>query len=234
MSALLPPGPRGDRNCCALTTTQTWPLTLEMPSVEPVYSPMHRISRPACPRTAPRGRNVSGVGSLSYAGGQARVVLDESPRAGGPPRRVHRRGTGVGRERHDVGTRHSGHDVRSAPVVAGAARRGPPCAAAVTAAVEAEDADHGVGGRWVVAAIAGSWPRSCPACCDEEERAAVIDLLGLVVFTTVVGIGLLDRKSGLSPFAMYRSAAVTGVRRRASATGRGGGDNQPRPPAPAQ
>ena len=42
----------------------------------------------------------------------------------------------------------------------------------------------------------------------------MIDLLGLVVFTTVVGIGLLDRKSGLSPFAMYRSAAVTGVRRR--------------------
>ena len=142
--------------------------------------------------------------------------------------------TAGGRERHDVGTRHSGHDVRSAPVVAGAARLGPPCAAAVTASVEAEGADHGVGGRWVVAAIAGSWPRSCPACCDEEERAAVIDLLGLVVFTTVVGIGLLDRKSGLSPFAMYRSAAVTGVRRRASATGRGGDDNQPRPPAPAQ
>jgi hypothetical protein len=36
--ALLPPGPRGDRNCCALTTTQTRLLTLGMPSVEPPYS----------------------------------------------------------------------------------------------------------------------------------------------------------------------------------------------------
>src|SRR4051812_44562773 len=36
--ALLPPSPRGDRNCCALTTTQTWLLTLEMPSVESRYS----------------------------------------------------------------------------------------------------------------------------------------------------------------------------------------------------
>ena len=62
----------------------------------------------------------------------------------------------------------------------------------------------------------------------------MIDLLGLVVFATVISIGLLDLKSGLGPFAMYRSAAVTGVRRRAPATGRRGDDNQPRPPAPAQ
>ena len=62
----------------------------------------------------------------------------------------------------------------------------------------------------------------------------MIDLLGLVIFTTVVSIGLLDLKSGLSPFAMYRSATVTGVRRRAPATGHRGDDNQPRPPAPAQ
>jgi hypothetical protein len=38
MSALLPPGPRGDRNCCALTATQTRTLTLGMPSVGPPYS----------------------------------------------------------------------------------------------------------------------------------------------------------------------------------------------------
>ena len=62
----------------------------------------------------------------------------------------------------------------------------------------------------------------------------MIDLFGLVVFTTVVGIGLLDMKSGLSPFAMYRSVTVTGVRRQAPATGRRGDDNQPRPPAPAR
>jgi hypothetical protein len=62
----------------------------------------------------------------------------------------------------------------------------------------------------------------------------VIDLLGLVVFTTIIGIGLLDAKSGLSPFEMYRSAMVTGVRRRVPAPGPRGDDNQPRPPAPAR
>jgi hypothetical protein len=59
----------------------------------------------------------------------------------------------------------------------------------------------------------------------------VIDLLGLVVFTTIVGIGLLDLQSGLGPFAMYRSATVNGAGRQAPATGRRGDDNQPRPPA---
>jgi len=68
----------------------------------------------------------------------------------------------------------------------------------------------------------------------EEVHAAVIDLLGLVIFMVVVGIGLLDVKSGLSPFAMYRSATVSGVGRRASSTGHRGDDNQPRPPTPAQ
>jgi hypothetical protein len=66
-----------------------------------------------------------------------------------------------------------------------------------------------------------------------KRSAAVIDLRGLVVFTTVVGSGLLDRTNGLSPFATYRLAAVTGVCRRAPASGRRD-DNQPRPPAPAQ
>ena len=62
----------------------------------------------------------------------------------------------------------------------------------------------------------------------------MIDLLGLVVFTTIIGIGLLDLKSGLGPLAMYRSATVTGVRGQAAATGRRGDENQPRPPAPAR
>jgi hypothetical protein len=62
----------------------------------------------------------------------------------------------------------------------------------------------------------------------------VIDLLGLVVFATVISIGLLDLKSGLGPFAMYRSGAVIGLDRQASVTGRRGDDNQPRPPAPAR
>ena len=61
----------------------------------------------------------------------------------------------------------------------------------------------------------------------------MIDLLGLVIFAVIVGIGLLDLKSGLGPFAMYRSATVTGGRRRAPTPGRRGDDNQPRPPASA-
>jgi hypothetical protein len=62
----------------------------------------------------------------------------------------------------------------------------------------------------------------------------MVDLVGLVIFATIIGIGLLDVKSGLGPFATYRSAAVTGVRRRAPATEHRGDDNQPRPPAPAR
>ena len=62
----------------------------------------------------------------------------------------------------------------------------------------------------------------------------MVDFVGLVIFATIIGIGLLDVKSGLSPFATYRSAAATGGRRRAAATEHRGDDNQPRPPAPAR
>jgi hypothetical protein len=62
----------------------------------------------------------------------------------------------------------------------------------------------------------------------------VIDLLGMVVFATIVGIGLLDLRSGLSPFATYRPPTVTGVRLRAPVTERRDDGNQPKPPAPAR
>jgi hypothetical protein len=61
----------------------------------------------------------------------------------------------------------------------------------------------------------------------------MIDLLGLVIFATIIGIGLLDLKSGLGPFALSRSGPVIGVDRQAPVTGRRGDDNQPRPPASA-
>jgi hypothetical protein len=61
----------------------------------------------------------------------------------------------------------------------------------------------------------------------------VINLLGLVIFATIIGIGLLDLRSGLGPFALYRSDAVIGVDRQTPVTGRRGDDNQPRPPASA-
>jgi hypothetical protein len=67
----------------------------------------------------------------------------------------------------------------------------------------------------------------------KEEHATMIDLLGLVLCTTVIIIGLLDLKSGLGPFAMYRSGALIGGGPQTPATGRHDDDNRPRPPAPA-
>jgi hypothetical protein len=63
------------------------------------------------------------------------------------------------------------------------------------------------------------------------EDAAVIDLLGMVVFGTIVGIGLLDGRRGLGVFALY---GVSGHHGRAPKTERGGGENQPKPPTPAR
>ena len=70
---------------------------------------------------------------------------------------------------------------------------------------------------------------SSPTKVQSRRFTAVVEFIGLVIFATIIGIGLLDVKSGLSPFATYRSAAVTGGRRRAPATGhRGDDDNQSR------
>ena len=62
----------------------------------------------------------------------------------------------------------------------------------------------------------------------------MINLLGIVVFGTIVGIGLLDVRRGLSVFALYHSAGVTGGQRRAPKSKRDGGENQPKPPTPAR
>jgi hypothetical protein len=56
----------------------------------------------------------------------------------------------------------------------------------------------------------------------------------MVVFGTIVGIGLLDGRRGLSVFALYPSAGVTDRQGRAPKTKRGGGENQPNPPTPAR
>lgn len=65
---------------------------------------------------------------------------------------------------------------------------------------------------------------------------SVIDLLGFVIYLTVVAIALLDVKSGLTVLAMYRSAGSAGsadLRRRLPVEERRGGGNQPLPPTPA-
>jgi hypothetical protein len=75
---------------------------------------------------------------------------------------------------------------------------------------------------------AGSYRRA-----QKEEDAAVIDLLGMVVFGTIVGIGLLDGRRGLSVFALYHSSGMTGRQGRAPKAKRGG-ENRPEPPTPAR
>lgn len=58
------------------------------------------------------------------------------------------------------------------------------------------------------------------------------DLLGFVIYLTVVAIALLDAKSGLTVLAVYRSAGSTDLRRRRlPEEERRDGGNQPLPPA---
>ena len=59
----------------------------------------------------------------------------------------------------------------------------------------------------------------------------MIEFLGAIILGTVVGIGWLDLKSGLSPFEKYTAASVDEIRRRSPSTSRRGGDDQPGPPA---
>lgn len=58
----------------------------------------------------------------------------------------------------------------------------------------------------------------------------MVEFLGAIVLCTVVGIGWLDLKSGLSPFEKYTPANVDAVRRRSASTSGRGGEDQPTPP----
>ena len=61
----------------------------------------------------------------------------------------------------------------------------------------------------------------------------VISFLGVIVFTTIIGIGVLDRNSGLSLFAKYRSMRDGGRPRTGTMSGHRKGGNRPGPSAPA-
>ena len=61
----------------------------------------------------------------------------------------------------------------------------------------------------------------------------MIDLLGFVIYLTVVAIALLDARSGLSVLAMYRPTGSTELRRQQPTEESRGGGNQPLPPTPA-
>jgi hypothetical protein len=62
----------------------------------------------------------------------------------------------------------------------------------------------------------------------------VISFLGVIVFATIVGIGVLDRNSGLSLFAMYRSARAGWPPPAGTVSERRRGENRPEPPAPGR
>jgi hypothetical protein len=57
----------------------------------------------------------------------------------------------------------------------------------------------------------------------------VLTLLGTIVFATVVGIGSLDSRSGLSLFGKYTAPDLAGLRPRPSSGGRRGGDGRADP-----
>jgi len=62
----------------------------------------------------------------------------------------------------------------------------------------------------------------------------MINVLGTIIFATIIGIGWLDSRSPLSLFGKYTSLSVARLRpRRPPAADRRGGEDQPKPPAPA-
>ena len=60
----------------------------------------------------------------------------------------------------------------------------------------------------------------------------MINFWGAIVFATIVAIGVLDGRSGLSLFAAYRPASPAAPRRRRPAVERDGRGDRPAPPVP--
>jgi hypothetical protein len=65
-----------------------------------------------------------------------------------------------------------------------------------------------------------------------QGRAKMINFLGTIIFATIIGIGWLDGRSALSLFGQYSSLSAR-LRPRPRAADRRGGEDQPKPPAPA-
>ena len=108
---------------------------------------------------------------------------------------------------------------------------------------ETEEADVDDRARIVVGVDGSECARAALefALAEAGRRDAELEVVSVVAAVEarrgdppVVGVGLLDVKSGSGPFAMYRSAAVAGIRRQAPTTGLRGDDNQRRLPAPAR
>lgn len=119
MSALLPPGPQQDRNCCALTLGMPqWGH--RTPGTSHLKPSGDDAPGSVASQTVPRPRE--GVVSGASGAPRTRVVKLASLLTKVPCRR-HAAG---GREhRHDVGTHRVSHDTHRAPVIAKMPRRGP-------------------------------------------------------------------------------------------------------------
>ncbi len=61
----------------------------------------------------------------------------------------------------------------------------------------------------------------------------MISFIGVIIFGTIIGIGILDRASGLTVIGRYTASGMSGFWPRSPETGRRGGEDQPKPPAPA-
>ena len=60
----------------------------------------------------------------------------------------------------------------------------------------------------------------------------MINILGTIIFTTIIGIGWLDSRGSLNLYGKYTSLNVARLPRPSAADPRGGED-QAQPPAPA-
>jgi hypothetical protein len=60
----------------------------------------------------------------------------------------------------------------------------------------------------------------------------MINVLGTIIFATIIGIGWLDSRSALSLLGNYTSSSAR-LRARPRRADRRGGEDQPKPPAPA-
>jgi len=61
----------------------------------------------------------------------------------------------------------------------------------------------------------------------------MINILGTIIFTTIIGIGWLDSRGSLNLFGTYTSSSVARLRPQPSAADPRGGEDQAHPPAPA-
>jgi hypothetical protein len=66
-----------------------------------------------------------------------------------------------------------------------------------------------------------------------QGQPKMINILGTIIFATIIGIGWLDSRGSLNPFGKYTSLSVARLRPRPSAADPRGGEDQAQPPAPA-